>query len=101
MHAQYADHTQIVTIEEELVERLAEFAPHMLYIVNEDKPGFIGALGVMLGDANVNIATFNLGRQNEGEEAVALVGIDSDISADLLKKICALPHVRYVQVLKF
>src|SRR6185437_5881522 len=29
----------------------AEFAPHMLYVVNEDKPGFIGKLGSLLGYA--------------------------------------------------
>ena len=34
----------------------------MLYITNEDKPGFVGNLGTTLGDAGINIATFNLGR---------------------------------------
>ena len=34
----------------------------MLYVTNMDKPGFIGALGTLLGNAGVNIATFNLGR---------------------------------------
>ena len=34
----------------------------MIYVTNEDKPGFIGAFGRLLGDADVNIATFNLGR---------------------------------------
>ena len=47
----------------------AEFGPHMLYITNEDKPGFIGALGTVLGNAGVNIATFNLGRVTAGEDA--------------------------------
>ena len=48
----------------------AEFAPHMLYIVNEDKPGFIGKLGTMLGDAKVNIANFTLGRSAPGQDAI-------------------------------
>ena len=39
----------------------AAFAPAMLYVNNLDKPGFIGALGALLGQANLNIATFNLG----------------------------------------
>jgi D-3-phosphoglycerate dehydrogenase len=38
----------------------AELGQHMLYVTNEDKPGFIGDLGSVLGDAGVNIATFNL-----------------------------------------
>ena len=44
----------------------AEFAPHMLYVINEDKPGFIGKLGTLLGDAKVNIAYFTLGRSAPG-----------------------------------
>src|SRR6202041_741052 len=42
----------------------AEFAPHMFYIVNQEKPGFIGRLGTILGDAKVNIANFTLGRSS-------------------------------------
>ena len=79
----------------------AKFRPVILYVNNVDKPGFIGSLGVMLGDAGINIATFNLGRQSQGEEAVALVGIDAEIPEDVVKKIEALPQVRYVKVLTF
>ena len=44
----------------------------MLYIENSDKPGFIGALGTVLGEAGVNIAHFNLGRDEEaGKQEVA------------------------------
>ena len=41
----------------------AEISKNMLYTSNNDKPGFIGALGTELGNANINIATFNLGEQ--------------------------------------
>ena len=40
----------------------AELGPHMLYVTNKDRPGLIGGLGTVLGDAGLNIATFNLGR---------------------------------------
>ena len=40
----------------------AEFAPSMIYVTNEDKPGFIGRFASLLGEAGVNIATFALGR---------------------------------------
>ena len=55
------------------IDMEAEFGPHMLYVTNEDKPGFIGALGMLLGNAGVNIATFNLGRKAQGGEAICLV----------------------------
>src|SRR5580693_3163733 len=60
----------------------AEFAPHMFYIVNEDKPGFIGRLGTILGDAKVNIANFTLGRSVPGQDAIALIEVDGPVTQD-------------------
>jgi D-3-phosphoglycerate dehydrogenase / 2-oxoglutarate reductase len=79
----------------------APFHPIMLFINNSDTPGFIGALGTMLGTAGINIATFNLGRVAEGEDAIALVGIDQSIPTDLEAALKALPQVRYVKQLSF
>ncbi len=79
----------------------AEFHPVMLYINNSDKPGFIGALGTLLGEAGVNIATFHLGRQAAGEDAIAIVGVDGSVPEDVLAKIKALAQVRYAKVLRF
>ena len=73
----------------------------MLYVNNLDKPGFIGNLGVLLGEAKVNIATFNLGRLSAGEDAIALVGVDQEPVGDLLAKIQQLPHVKEARVLSF
>jgi D-3-phosphoglycerate dehydrogenase len=79
----------------------AELAGDMLYIVNDDRPGFIGRLGSSLGDAGINIATFNLGRRVAGGEAVALVAVDSPVSAPVLAELHALPGVREVVPLRF
>ena len=79
----------------------ADFHPVMLLINNLDKPGFIGALGTMLGNANINIATFHLGRQAAEQDAIAIVGVDQVVPEDIQQKLRALPHVRYVKVLKF
>jgi len=79
----------------------ADFHPVMLFINNSDKPGFIGALGTMLGQANINIATFHLGRRAAGEDAIAIVGVDQVIPEETRKQLLALPHVRYVKVLQF
>jgi len=83
------------------IEIEAEFAPHMLYITNEDKPGFIGRLGSLLGDAKVNIATFHLGRERAGGEAIALVQVDQPIDASLLNRISGLEGVKQARVLGF
>jgi len=79
----------------------AAFAPAMLYVNNLDRPGFIGALGVLLGEAGVNIATFNLGRVAAGDDAIALVGVDQAPDEALIAKIRALPHVKEARGLRF
>jgi D-3-phosphoglycerate dehydrogenase len=79
----------------------ADFHPVMLLINNLDKPGFIGALGTLLGEANINIATFHLGRQAAEHDAIAIVGVDQIVPEAIQQSLRALPHVRYVKMLKF
>lgn len=79
----------------------AEFAPHMLYVINEDKPGFIGRLGTVLGDAGANIASFALGRSTPGTDAIALVEIDGGVSEQMLAQIRRLPLVKQANALLF
>lgn len=79
----------------------ADFHPVMLLINNLDKPGFIGALGTILAEANINIATFHLGRQAAEQDAIAIVGVDQVVPDAIQHKLRALPHVRYVKVLQF
>lgn len=79
----------------------AELGPHMLYVTNQDKPGFIGSLGSLLGAADVNIATFHLGRNEAAGEAIALIEIDSELGADTLQEVQSLPHVAQVKALNF
>jgi D-3-phosphoglycerate dehydrogenase len=79
----------------------AELTGEMIYIVNDDQPGFIGRLGTTLGEAGVNIGTFNLGRRAAGGEAVALVSVDGHIGRDLVQRLKALPGVRAVKPLRF
>ncbi|MFP5329045.1 MAG: phosphoglycerate dehydrogenase [Alphaproteobacteria bacterium] len=79
----------------------AELAGQMIYIVNTDAPGFIGALGTALGQHGVNIATFNLGRRAAGGEAVALVAVDDPITPEISDELHRLPGVREVVPLSF
>jgi len=73
----------------------------MLYITNYDKPGLIGALGSLLGDAGINIATFNLGRAQAGGDAIALLEIDEAPPPEVLANIQGLEHVVVAQAMKF
>jgi D-3-phosphoglycerate dehydrogenase len=73
----------------------------MLYVTNQDKPGFIGAIGSLLGNAGVNIATFNLGRSARGEEAICLVQLDEEAPEMVLAAVRALPQVKQAKPLAF
>ncbi|HEY1706997.1 MAG TPA: phosphoglycerate dehydrogenase [Rhizomicrobium sp.] len=79
----------------------AEFAPHLLYVINEDKPGFIGTIGTLLGNAKVNIANFNLGRSGPGQDSICLVEVDGGVSDHVLEAIRKLPLVRQANALAF
>jgi len=78
-----------------------EVTPHMLFVRNEDKPGFIGAFGSMMGAAGVNIATFNLGRERPGGDAIAVVAVDEEVPGEVLNEVARLPHVVRVRRLRF
>ena len=79
----------------------AEFGPSMIYITNLDKPGFIGKFSSTLGDAGINIATFHVGREAPGADAIALIEIDGELSPDVLAKVRALPQVQQAKPLRF
>ena len=79
----------------------AELEGHMMYIVNEDAPGFIGRIGTLLGESGINIGTFNLGRREAGGEAVLLLSVDSKVSAELLDAARKLPGVKRAMALAF
>ena len=79
----------------------AEFGKSMIYITNEDKPGFIGRFASLLGDAKINIATFHLGRNAKGGDAIALVEVDGVVPADVLAKVQGLAQVKQAKALTF
>ncbi len=79
----------------------AELLKYNLYISNEDKPGFVSNLSKILADNNINIATFNLGRKKSGDEAIALISVDSPIEKKVLDQIQKIPLVIQAKSLVF
>ncbi len=78
-----------------------EVTPYMLFVRNADKPGFIGRFGSLMGEAEVNIATLNLGRDRPGGDAICLVALDAPITDAVLEKVKALPMVIRANRLQF
>ncbi|HEX2241587.1 MAG TPA: phosphoglycerate dehydrogenase [Actinomycetota bacterium] len=70
------------------------FAPVMAFFRYEDRPGIVGIVGTLLGDAGVNIANMQVGRQSEGGEALMALAVDSPIPQDVLDDIVAKARLR-------
>jgi D-3-phosphoglycerate dehydrogenase / 2-oxoglutarate reductase len=79
----------------------ADFAPHMLYVTNQDKPGFIGRFGATLAGAGINIATFHLGRAEPGGDAICLISVDEPVAEEVLAMVRTLPLVVQATTLSF
>ena len=82
---------RLVSVEDVAIE--AELAENMLFVVNNDKPGFIGGVGRTLGEAGINIASFHLGRQAPGARAICLIEVDQPLREAVLKQVQSLPNV--------
>ena len=79
----------------------AEIGANMVYTTNEDVPGIIGALGQTMGDNNVNIANFTLGRAEVKGEAIALLYVDAPVPPTALNALEATGMFTQVMPLSF
>ncbi|QUL36510.1 phosphoglycerate dehydrogenase [Erythrobacter sp. JK5] len=79
----------------------ADLAGDMLYVVNDDKPGFIGRIGTLLGDHGINIGTFNLGRRDAGGEAVLLLSLDEALTPETIAEVEQVEGVKVAMALGF
>ena len=66
---------------------------NILVVRNVDRPGTIGAIGVYLGEKGINIAGFQLGREEEGGSAIAFINIDSTVKSEMIEEIAQLSNV--------
>lgn len=90
---------RIVRIEGVPIE--AALTQNMILVLNDDKPGMIGALGMALAEAKINIADFRLGRVGEGKTAIALVSLDTQIDDTVLERLKSIPQIKQVRRLLF
>src|ERR1700758_851041 len=87
----YADgHPRIIDIKG--IRMDAEFGPPMPHVTNQDKPGFVGRFATLLAGAGINIATFHLGRESAGGDAIALVEVDALVPPEVLAKVQEIPN---------
>ncbi len=73
---------------------------HMIYLMNEDKPGVIGQIGVTIGEEGVNISRMHVGQEPEKKVNIILLCVDQPVPDSLLEKLSALPAVKMVKALE-
>ncbi|NLO83725.1 MAG: phosphoglycerate dehydrogenase [Clostridiales bacterium] len=77
-----------------------EPTPYMLIIQNYDRPGVIGRIGTILGEANVNIATMRVSQNRREGKALMVLNIDHDVSPETIKRIEEVDNILKVSLIK-
>jgi D-3-phosphoglycerate dehydrogenase len=67
----------------------------LLILANEDRPGVIGAVGTILGKANVNISRMQVGLRHGSADALGVFNVDSPVPEDALEEIRRIPETRF------
>ena len=83
------------------IELECNFGPHMLYVTNKDKPGFVGRVGTILANAGINMGTFHLGRMAPGSDAISIIETDGEVPQAVMDEVKKVPNVVQVKQLRF
>jgi len=89
---------RIVKVNDVYVETLPK--GYMVFINNNDKPGIVGALGTILAQDHINIASITLGRESSGGKAISVVNVDSEVADATIEKIRKIKDILFVKLLK-
>jgi len=78
---------------------LTDFTPeeHMLVITYADKPGLIGKIGTILGEAGINIGSLNLGRRAKAGEAMVVLSLDTPADEATIQKLAAAVEAHFIK----
>jgi len=73
---------------------------YFLFAEHHDRPGLIGTVGKITGDADINISAMHTGRLKPRGEAMMILALDEPLTEEHLKKILSLPDVYSAKVVK-
>jgi len=72
----------------------------ILMLHNRDVPGVVGTVGTLLGEAKINIARLELGRERIGGMAISLIHVDDAIPDSVLERLRTQPNIVSAQLIK-
>jgi len=85
------------------IEVEAPLERNLIYLLNADVPGVIGKVGTILGDHQINIADFSLGRRGgdqKPDEAIAVVHVDGNVPGEVLNELRKIPAIRQAKAIR-
>ncbi len=88
----FGNQPRLVKIDDRNLE--ASPSGNLLIFENTDEPGVVGAIGQILGENGINIASMSLSRNEAGGNALSVINVDSEITGDALEKINAIQGVQ-------
>ncbi len=74
-------------------------ASHLLVVRNDDRPGMIGLVGTVLGEAGVNIADMDVGRSSSPGSALMVIASTAPVLPDVIARLRAEPGIVSVHAL--
>jgi D-3-phosphoglycerate dehydrogenase len=85
------DEARLVMIDDHTVD--IPPARHMVVVRNDDRPGMIGMVGSLLGEAGVNISDMDVGRSPSGAAALMAISTDQPVPEKVLSRLRAAPGI--------
>jgi len=78
---------------------MTDFTPeeHMLVITYADRPGLIGRIGTILGEAGINIGSMNLGRRAKAGEAMVVLTLDTPADEATVEKLSVAVAAHFIK----
>jgi D-3-phosphoglycerate dehydrogenase len=77
-----------------------KLSKYLVYMINRDVPGVVGKVGTVLGDREINIAEYNLAREAEGGDAMAIITIDTAIDDATMNFLRSFKEMKEVRLIK-
>ncbi len=79
-----------------------DFVPegHLLYIQHNDRPGVIGRMGQLLAEHDVNIATMQVGRKEEGGEAIMMLAVDKLVDETVIEALLGMDDIHVADTIE-
>ncbi len=72
---------------------------HMIFLNNNDRPGIVGAVGTILAQNSINIASITFGRESPGGLVVSVVNVDNDVPESVIEKLKQEKDILFVKLI--